>query len=86
MPRWLTQLYADKLPWLEAEESIRGYTIAALPHTVEGDRDRVLRSIKQRAGIEERVEQVDVETEGGKAVLAGMGIGLVVDSSGRDDA
>ncbi len=85
MPRWLTQLYADKLSELEAEEAIRASTISTLPHMGSSDRDRILRSWRDRAGVPEVVETVDVDTEGGKAVLAGLGIGLVVDSTGSDD-
>ena len=81
MPNWLTRLYAKKLPGLEAEELLSLYIAPVLPHVRVRDRDRMLRRIQERAGFEEVVETIDSQTEEGKVVLAGMGIGVVLEDS-----
>ena len=86
MPRWLTQLYSDRLSELEAEEAMRASTVSMLPHVEQSDRDRVTRALQRSANIPESpAATVDPYSDEGKGVLAGMGIGVVIDSPGSDD-
>ena len=76
LPRWLTEYYAECLPGLEAEEMLSAFTVSDFPHAKESDRDRIRRSLRREAAIEVSTSVLDVSTEAGRVVLAGMGIGI----------
>ena len=81
MPHWLTRLYAEKLPEIEARETMRGTTISAFPHTIDRDRDRMIRDLVRQSGYEPvAATPIDPTTDEGRVALAGMGIGVTIDS------
>ena len=87
-PQWLLAVYADQLRELQAEEALDAITAATYPHAPKVDRDRIWRNLAAKAGYEEPKQRLDPGSQAGKAALAGLGIGLHIDSSQEqtDDA
>ena len=80
-PNWLLRVYAEQLCELAAEEALLAVSVSTYPHATDASRDRMYRRLVAEAGIEERVQQVNPTTRAGKAALAGLGIGIRIDSS-----
>ena len=76
MPRWLTEFYAKCLPSIQAEEMLLSFTVSDFPHSKESDRARIRRMLQREADSEPQAPKIDISTEGGRAALAGMGIGI----------
>lgn len=69
------------LPVLEAEEMLAQIQVTAIPWMKEGPRERLLDRLQfvARGGVDgepEEVERLDVTSEDGQQVLAGLGIGF----------
>lgn len=79
MPQNILQVYIDQLPVLESEEMLGNILASDMPHARESDRKGVFRSLKRVAGVEEVAHKIDPETEGGRQVAAGMGIGIYIE-------
>lgn len=87
LPRWLLRLYAEQMEEILAGEMLAGLTVSSFPYMDESARDRTERQLRRSAGLDvAAVQQVDPLSEEGTAALAGLGIKVVVDSSGSSDA
>lgn len=84
-PRWLIELYVTELEVIEAREEIRAYGISAYPHLKDEDRMKLFRATCRTADIDinavEPEQTVDPTTEGGAAMLGGLGILVVTDDA-----
>ena len=86
MPQWLLHIYAEQIREIESEEMLERITAATFPHADEAARGRVWRQLSAYAGYEEPKQALDPATQGGQTALAGLGIGLHIDSSQETDA
>jgi hypothetical protein len=77
-PNAILQVYAEELVSLHAEEMLNAILVADMPHMEKADRAKVHRSYERHTHAPEaEVPKVDLQTDRGRGIAAGLGIGFV---------
>lgn len=77
MPHWMTALYVDAIPELEASEVLTSLMVSDFPHYDVGSRNRIQRGLERELGATLE-PTIDPSSPLGQATLADMGIGVKV--------
>lgn len=75
LPANIIAVYAEALPVLQAEEVLLGFTTSDMPYASAADRRRIHRAWERYLPAPEP-EKIDLQSDGGKAVAASLGIVL----------